>query len=185
MFNLRLTTIIILLFIFSIPLFTYSQKDDIIPILTGEKDTIIRIYKLPSVNIKTMDGKTINTSDINNNGKPIILSFWATWCKACLKEYAAISEVYPEWQKETGVKLIAISIDDSRTKANVLPLINGKEWDYEFYFDENSDLKRALNVNYIPHLFVLNGKKDIIWQHTSYSEGDENEILKYLKSSGN
>jgi thiol-disulfide isomerase/thioredoxin len=137
---------------------------------------------LPSVDLKSLEGKTVNTIDFENSGNPIVISFWATWCKPCAKELDAISELYDEWQNESGVKVIAISIDDSRNTAKVAPYANGKDWPFDIYIDANSDLKRALNVNAIPHTFLLNGKKEIIWQHTSYFDGDEeelyNEILK-------
>jgi thiol-disulfide isomerase/thioredoxin len=66
--------------------------------------------KLPSVNVKTLDGKTFNTSEISNNGKPILIAFWALWCKPCKKELDAYNELYEEWQDETGVKIVAVSI---------------------------------------------------------------------------
>ncbi len=136
---------------------------------------------VPAVNIKTLDGKQFNTSAITNDGKPIIISFWATWCKPCIQELTAIHEVYGDWQTETGVKLIAISIDNSRTSVNVKPMVNAKEWDYEVYLDENSDFKRAMGVNNVPHTFIINGKGEIVWEHTTYSEGGENEILEEIK----
>lgn len=135
---------------------------------------------LPSVNLKSIDGKIVNTIDFENNGKPIIISFWATWCKPCAKELDAISEVYEEWQDESGVKVIAISIDDARNAAKVAPYANGKDWPFDIYIDSNSDLKRALNVNAIPHTFLLNGGKEIVWQHTSYLDGDEDAIYEEI-----
>ena len=135
----------------------------------------------PSVDIKNIEGKIINTDEFDNGGKPIIVSFWATWCKPCAKELDAISEVYDEWQDETGVKLLAISIDDARNTAKIAPFANGKDWPYEVYLDANSDLKRALNVNAIPHTFLLNGKKEIVWQHTSYFDGDEDELFEEIQ----
>jgi len=135
----------------------------------------------PSVDIKNIEGKIINTDEFDNGGKPIIVSFWATWCKPCAKELDAISEVYDEWQDETGVKLLAISIDDARNTAKIAPFANGKDWPYEVYLDANSDLKRALNVNAIPHTFLLNGKKEIVWQHTSYFDGDEDELFEEVQ----
>lgn len=140
-----------------------------------------KLNDFPSVDIKNIEGKIINTDEFDNGGKPIIVSFWATWCKPCAKELDAINEVYDEWQDETGVKLLAISIDDARNTAKIAPFANGKDWPYEVYLDANSDLKRALNVNAIPHTFLLNGKKEIVWQHTSYFDGDEDELFEEVQ----
>ena len=136
---------------------------------------------IPSVDVKTLDGKTFNTSKISNDGKPIIVSFWATWCKPCIQELTTIAEVYPEWQKETGVKLIAVSIDNSRSSSSVKGLVNGKEWDYQVLLDENNDFKRAMGVNLVPHTFIINGKGEIVWQHTSFTEGGELELINLVR----
>lgn len=143
---------------------------------TTEKKT-----QFPSVDVKTLDGKVINTSQLTNDGKPIIVSFWAMWCVNCLKELKAIQEVYPDWQAETGVKLIAISIDDAKSVDKVKPFVNGKNWDYDVYLDSNKDLYRALNINQIPHTFLLNGKGEIVWQHVTYTEGSEEDLYKLVK----
>jgi thiol-disulfide isomerase/thioredoxin len=137
--------------------------------------------KLPSVNIKTLDGKTFNTQDIYNDGKPIIISFWALWCKPCKKEMDAYNENYEEWQEETGVKIYAVSIDDARSTAKVLPFVSGKDWEMEVLLDPNGDFKRAMNVNMIPHTFLLDGNGNIVYQHTSYYEGLEDELFELIK----
>ncbi|HNX21076.1 MAG TPA: TlpA disulfide reductase family protein [Bacteroidales bacterium] len=136
---------------------------------------------LPSVDIKTIDGKTFNTKDIVNDGKPVIISLWATWCKPCVAELLAISDVYDEWVEETGVKMYAIAIDDAKTAARVAPFVNGKGWEFVVLQDQNWDLKRALNIVDIPFLCVLNGKGEIVWQHTSYAPGSENEVFEVVK----
>ncbi len=136
---------------------------------------------LPSVDIKDIKGNTFNTSDINNDGKPVIISFWATWCKPCLRELNAIADVYDEWVEETGVKLYAVSIDDPRSTKMVEPLANGKGWEYTVLLDPNSDFKRAMGVGPIPHTFVLNGKCEIVWQHTTFAEGGEMDVIDVVK----
>ncbi|MCU0318531.1 MAG: TlpA family protein disulfide reductase [Flavobacteriales bacterium] len=137
--------------------------------------------KMPAVVVQTMDGKKVNTSTWTNNGKPIIVNFWATWCAPCKRELSAIAEKYETWQKETGVKLIAVSIDDARSMARVAPYVNGQDWDYDVVLDPNGDLKRALNVNNVPHTFLINGKGEIVWQHNNYEPGDENELYHKVK----
>ena len=136
---------------------------------------------LPSTTVKTVDSKTISTSTFSNAGKPMIISFWATWCKPCKKELDAIAEEYPEWVKETGVKLIAVSIDDARGFSKVGPEVKTKGWDYEVYVDENQDFKRAMSVNSVPHTFVIDGKGNVVWQHNSYAEGDEDALYEVVK----
>lgn len=136
---------------------------------------------IPSVDLKSLEGKTINTASLNNNGKPFVLDFWATWCKPCVNELNAINEVYADWQKETGVKIIAISIDDARTAANVKPFVNGKGWEYEIYIDQNGDLKRALNIGMVPYTFLVNGKGEIVSVHTGYAPGDEVKLFEEIK----
>ncbi len=137
--------------------------------------------KIPSVEVKKIGGESFNTSTLSNDGKPMIISFWATWCKPCVQELTAISEQYEEWQKETGVKVIAVSTDDSRNLARVQPFVNSRNWEYEIYLDPNGDFKRALNVNNIPHTFLVNGKGEIVWQHNSYTPGDEEELFELVK----
>lgn len=138
---------------------------------------------IPSVQLKKLDGSTFNTSSINNNGKPIIISFWATWCKPCVKELTAIAEKYEDWKKELGVVLYAVSIDDSKSSSRVAPFVNGKSWEYEVLLDANSELKRAMNVVNVPHTFVIDGKGKIVYQHTTYNDGDEAHLYEVIKKA--
>lgn len=138
--------------------------------------------KMPNVTLKDLNGKTVNISKYNSYEKPVIISFWATWCGPCLKELAAIHEVYPQWQKETGVELVAVSIDDARTKARVKPQVNGKSWKYTVLLDENQDLKRSLNIVNVPYTIVMY-KGKIVYSHSSYTPGIENELYAKVKSA--
>ena len=139
------------------------------------------LFSLPSVDIQNVNGEPFNTKDISNDGKPIILTFWATWCKPCMKEHDAINEVYEEWVEDTGVKLYAVSIDNARSSKRVLPPVNGKGWEFDVLLDPNGDLKRAMNVNIPPHTFIVNGNGEVVWQHIGYLEGDENEYIEIVE----
>ena len=137
---------------------------------------------LPSVDVKTINGKSININSIENNEMPIVINFWATWCKPCKKELNNIAEVYDEWQDETGVKIIAISIDDTRSMSKVAPYVHSVGWEYEVYLDPNGDLKRAMGVSTVPHTFLLNSKKEIVWQHRGYVDGEEDELFDEIQN---
>ncbi len=137
--------------------------------------------KIPNTKIKKLDGTMVSSSTFTNNGKPIIISFWATWCKPCKKELDAIHEEFENLVKETGVKLIAISIDDARSSGKVVTDVKVKGWKYDVYIDENQDFKRAMNVNNVPHTFLIDGNGNIVWNHNSYSEGDEDILFENVK----
>lgn len=138
--------------------------------------------RLPeNVTIRTLDGQAVNASAMIDGEHPIILSFWATWCKPCNRELNAIRDIYSDWQEETGVKLVAVSIDDARSAARVKPHVDGNDWPYEVYLDQNSDLKRAMNVVNVPHTFILAPDGTILWQHTGYQDGGEEELIEKAK----
>ena len=138
--------------------------------------------QVPSLQLKDINGKTVNTANIiKNNGNPVIISFWATWCKPCLRELKAIHEVYADWQDETGVKMIIVSIDQAQDANKVKPLVDGNGWEYEVLLDPNSDFKRAMNVQNVPHVFVLDGKGKIVYNHAGYVDGGEEDIYEALQ----
>ena len=137
--------------------------------------------QLPSVQLKTLEGKTINTAKLSNDGKPFIISFFATWCKPCNRELSAIHEVYPDWQEETGVKVICVSIDQAQNINKVKPLVDGNGWEYEVLLDPNSDFARAMGVRAIPHVFIVDGKGKIVDSRSGYTDGSEEHLIEKVR----
>lgn len=136
--------------------------------------------EIPNIDVKTLDGQTVNIKEVANQDNVVIISLWATWCVPCIKELDAISEVYDDWQEETGVQLIAVSVDDSRTVKRVKSLVNGKGWDYNVLLDTNNDLKRALGASTVPLTLVIKDNK-IVLRHSGYSPGAEDELYEKVK----
>lgn len=139
--------------------------------------------KVPNVTIKTLTGDEVNSQELAED-KLVVISLWATWCVPCLKELDAISYVYEDWQDETGVELIAISVDDARTVKRVRPLISGKAWDYNILLDTNNDLKRALGASSVPLTLLVKNNK-IVYRHSGYSPGAEDELYEKIKEYAN
>ena len=135
--------------------------------------------KMPSVFLKTIEGKSINSKFTYNKNGLTIYSFWATWCVPCINELDAINKDFDKWKLETNVKLVAVSTDDARTKRRVRPLVNGKKWSFDVLIDENQALKRALNINGIPHTIVTKGSK-IIYRKIGYKPGEENDLYNFI-----
>ena len=138
--------------------------------------------ELPNVTVTSLEGDKIETGTFAETEGPVIISFWATWCKPCVLELNTVAEEYEDLVDETGVKLIAISIDDARNSHKVAPFVAGKGWEYDVYIDENADFKRAMNVGNVPHTFVLNSEGEIVWQHNSYTPGDEEDLYEVVEA---
>ena len=136
---------------------------------------------LPEVTLQDIDGKKVNVAELAKTGKPVIISFFATWCKPCMQELEAINEIYPDWQDEYGVTMYIVSTDRAQDTHKVAPLVHGNGWEYRVLLDPNGTLQRAMNVQSVPHLFVINAKGEIVYQHNAYIPGDEAALPKYLK----
>ena len=137
--------------------------------------------QLPSFKLKTIEGKTIDTATLNNDGKPFIIDFFATWCKPCNRELSAISDVYEDWQKETGVKLYAVSIDKAQNINKVKPLVNQHGWEYEVLLDPNSEFRKSFGGEMIPFVIICDGDGKIVYKHNGYTEGAEQELIEKVR----
>lgn len=137
--------------------------------------------RLPEVFIEDLQRQNVSATQIVNSNGPTIISFWATWCKPCLRELQAINLELEEWTKATNVKLVAISTDDARTRMRVPALVKSKNWNFNVYVDANGDLQRSMNILSIPYTLILNASGEIIYQHSAYAIGDEKEYFEVLK----
>lgn len=135
---------------------------------------------LPAIEVYTLDGEAVDIRKYAENGKPTILSFWATWCAPCKKELDAITAVYDRWQAAYEVELLAISIDDRRALVNVARLTEARKWPFTILTDSDQRLRAALNFQAIPHTFLLDRKGNIVYDHTGYEAGDEQYLAERL-----
>ena len=141
---------------------------------TANKDDV------PSIKLKDINGKEVDLQELTKQGKPLIISFWATWCSPCKKELENMNEVIDEWQKKYGVVLVAISIDDARNSMKVKPFVDGKKWGFPVLLDVNQDVKRALNIPNVPYTILVDKNGKISYRHVGYTEGDEQVLESKL-----
>ncbi|MBQ3043180.1 MAG: TlpA family protein disulfide reductase [Alistipes sp.] len=132
---------------------------------------------MPDVKLENQEGKTISTLDVVD-GTPMIISFWSTTCKPCIMELNAINDSLYEWLDVANFKVVAVSVDDSRTISRARAMTQGQGWDdFECLYDKNQDFKRAMNVSLTPHTFIVDGEGNIVYSHSGYTPGSEQELF--------
>ena len=137
---------------------------------------------LPDVKIENQEGKVISTKSLAD-GTPMIISFWSTTCKPCIMELNAINDNLYDWLEEVDMKVVAVSVDDARTVSRARAMTKGQGWDdYVCLYDKNQDFKRAMNVSLTPHTFIVDGKGNIVYSHSGYTRGSEQELFEKIKA---
>ncbi|MBQ8367101.1 MAG: TlpA family protein disulfide reductase [Alistipes sp.] len=137
---------------------------------------------MPDVKVENQEGKVISTRDLVD-GTPMIISFWSTTCKPCIMELNAINDNLYDWLEEVDMKVVAVSVDDARTLSRARAMTQGQGWDdYTCIYDKNQDFKRAMNVSLTPHTFIVDGKGNVVYSHSGYTPGSEQELFEKIKA---
>lgn len=131
--------------------------------------------------LRSIDGKSYNVGELIKKDKVTILSFFATWCKPCLRELGAINDVYDDWREQVDVQFIAVSIDTAQDSEKVAPLANGNAWDFLVLLDAEGELKRQLQVQTVPHTIIFDKRGKVVDTHNSYTDGDEIAMFELIK----
>lgn len=139
------------------------------------------LKKLPDVEVKTLNGQSLNLADFGKNGKITIISFWATWCTPCKKELDAIADFYPDWVEEYDCELLAITIDNTRQLAKVPVMVETKQWEYTVLAGDQNAVQTAFNFQTIPQTFLVDQEGNIVYTHSGYVPGDEYGLEDKIK----
>ena len=138
--------------------------------------------QIPSVKVEDGKGKAVDTTSLVDGKTPMIISFWAVTCKPCIRELDAINEVLPDWLDVADFRVVAVSTDDARFTAQARSLAEGHGWsDYTLLYDKNGDFKRAMNVQFTPQVYVVDKDGNIVYAHTGYTAGGENELFEKIQ----
>ena len=166
---MRIFLTLLSILVFSLPLFSQDES--------------VGIRKGPNFKVENLDGDIVELNAEVGEG-PMLLSFWATWCKPCIEELNEYKKIYEEY-KDKGFKLFAISTDDERTVAKVKPFVKSKDFKFPVLLDTNSDVARLYYAQSVPYSVILNKKGMIIYSHLGYMRGDEVKVKEIISSEIN
>lgn len=160
------TVSLCLLIIFSFPAFTIAQK--------------IENFKL-----KDLKDEKVELKQLLKRG-PILLDFWATWCKPCATSMPELNTFYKKY-RNSGLQVIGINEDGDRTRAKVEPFIRDLKIEYLILLDDNNDVMRKLGVNRLPAALLIARNGKVVARFTDLEKdvytGLQNEIEALLQKS--
>ena len=137
---------------------------------------------LPETVIKDVNtGKKVAFNDAVTKGKVTLISFWATWCAPCKKEIKNIKLKLDGWQKQADFNYMTVSIDESKAEGLVRTYAMSQGWNFPFYIDPNSDLKRSLNFQNVPFTVIVDKTGKVVYMHSGYEDGGEEEVFAKVK----
>ena len=139
----------------------------------------------PTFYIRTLEEKNFFMSDTLKHDKPIILSFFATWCVPCREEIPVLDSVRQEFP-DMKFYLVDVSGLNTNGKAMiedslmVAKMINFLKVDILVLMDIYGKTAEYFAVKELPTLIVIDPKGIISYVHTGYTKGDENELISIL-----
>ena len=126
--------------------------------------------KLPSFELTDLDGTRIKSTELLGGG-PVLINFWATWCKPCLAEMPKLKAFHDEWSQR-GLRVISVSIDDPRSQKMISPFVQRQGIEFPVYLDPNQDAHRRLGGNAVPFNVLVGSEGEILSVTAGYKDKD-------------
>ena len=135
--------------------------------------------KMPNIDIRLLNGKKTTMYKLLEKG-PVLIDFWATWCKPCKQVMTHLNNFHKKYEEE-GFQVLMINQDTPRSLGKVKAYINSKGFDFLVSIDPNQQISKKLNGQIMPNLILINEDKNIQWRHQGYMPGEELEIEQEIK----
>jgi cytochrome c biogenesis protein CcmG/thiol:disulfide interchange protein DsbE len=134
----------------------------------------------PEFTLPDLAGENVTLSERLKEG-PVIVDFWATWCKPCIKAFPDLQEVFDNY-KDCGLSLFAISIDGPRSTSRVGALIKSKGNTFEVLLDPAQKVAKKFHVTSVPRTVLIDTDGEVVWSVTGYRPSNHEELGKAVAS---
>jgi len=124
--------------------------------------------------LRSVNGTTLALSDSLARG-PVLLDFWATWCRPCEHALPAVQRVHERY-RERGVTVVAVSIDGPRNWARVRPFAARLGLTFPVVIDEDGALARRFRVQSVPMSVLLAPGGRVVRVHSGSHPAEEESL---------
>jgi peroxiredoxin len=134
--------------------------------------------KAPDFTLANLEGEDVKLSDLLAKG-PVILDFWATWCKPCIKGFPGLQELLNKYE-DRGLTVVAVSVDSPKSRVRVGPFISSKNYSFEVLLDTQGRVARKYNAVTIPRTVLISPDGMIAHATVGYRPSNHEQIEKSL-----
>jgi cytochrome c biogenesis protein CcmG, thiol:disulfide interchange protein DsbE len=128
----------------------------------------------------TVDGKHVTIGELLKKG-PVLVAFWALWCKSCKEELQAIDTILTD-EMLAHATVVAVTIDSPRSIMRVKSYIAARKMKFLFCTDPNTELFKQLGGKATPYTVIIGPDRTIIHRSLGYAPGDERGLLEFLRT---
>lgn len=132
--------------------------------------------KAPAFALKNLDGREVTLAERLEEG-PVIVDFWATWCKPCIKGFPETQRIFDNY-RDCGLSVFAVSIDGPRSTSRVGALIKSKGNTFDVLLDPSQEVARKFHVTSVPRTVLIDTDGNIVWAVTGYRPTNHEKLAK-------
>jgi peroxiredoxin len=149
-------------------------------VLLGALPSSARDTKVPDFTLPDLGGNELTLSELLKDG-PVILDFWATWCKPCIKAFPELQKILDTYEG-CGLKVVAISIDGPRSMSRVGALMKSKGHTFQVVLDPGQRVARKYHVTSVPRTLLVDTDGKAVYAATGYRPGRQAELESAVKA---
>jgi len=130
--------------------------------------------------LDAIDGDIFELKEYIGSG-PVLLDFWATWCKPCKDAMPHLQKLHEDYA-ELGLTVVAISIDSPRSQSKIKPFIKSRRYTFKVLLDPSSEVFQLFQGSNIPFQVLIDKDGKVVNTHIGYSPGDEKILEEEIKA---
>lgn len=134
----------------------------------------------PDFNLRDLQGERVNLKTLLAKG-PVLLDFWATYCKPCVKAMPKLQKIHEKYGK-TGLTVLGVNVDGPRGQNRVKPFLRARKVSFPIALDSDSAVMRRMQVNVLPTTLLITPDGEIALRQVGYSSKNADVLLAAVEA---
>lgn len=135
----------------------------------------------PSAMVETLDGRAIDLKRYMDQGKPVVLEFWATWCPLCRKLEPTMAAARAKYDEQ--VIFVSVGVSGNQTPERQRAHAEANRMTGEFVFDRHDNAQKAFSALHTSYVVVLDAKGVVVYTGMGDTQDIDAAVRKGLRTA--